>query len=207
MMNSATKTILKDMLKEIGPYIEGRWILSDGGLLGLTRGKDLLDHDNDLDIYLFPNSYIKLPDDHPTLGITDYYMERKIYRKNQTKYKPNLWKEYVSYTSCLPEAKGMNRAQLFKLAKEPYKTERIIPEFSLPYIDVFQLQKLEEKQDIFTIPIWTEFKGHHFKVEELQDIQINMDLGFAVPVPNKADDILERLYGPDWRTENKTFQY
>ena len=42
------KLILKEMLHELISYIEGPYFLGDGGLLGLIREKDLLDHDDDL---------------------------------------------------------------------------------------------------------------------------------------------------------------
>ena len=42
------KLILKEMLHELISYIEGPYFLGDGGLLGLIREKDLLDHDDDI---------------------------------------------------------------------------------------------------------------------------------------------------------------
>lgn len=201
----STKIILKNMLKEIIPYIEGRWILSDGGLLGLIRNKDLLDYDDDLDLYLYPGTIINLPDDHPTLGMCDYYMEKKIYRKNEKKFKPNPWLEYLSYLRCTPETKGMNRPQLFKYAKSRYGEEYIKPEFSQPYIDIFKLK--DEGNGIFTIDFWTKFLNHHYKLDELQNPQKNTDLGYNVYLPNNPMAVLERLYGSDWRIEKKDFKY
>ena len=72
-----TKVILKEMLKEIIPFIDGEWFLSDGGLLGIIRNKDLLDHDDDLDLYLMPNASINIPEDHPKYGIQKYSNLRK----------------------------------------------------------------------------------------------------------------------------------
>ena len=199
-----TRIILKDMLRELIPYIEGRWFLSDGGLLGLTRDKDLLEFDNDLDLYLLPGTIINLPENHERLGICKYYMDEKIYRKNEKKYKPNRWLEYLSYLRCLPETKGMNRCQLFSYAKQNYITDRIESDFSTPYIDIF---RLKDEGDIFTIPYWTKFKNHHYKLDELQDLKINDDLGYNIIIPNNVENILERLYGTNWRIENKDFKY
>lgn len=199
-----TSLILKSMLQELIPYIEGRYVLGDGGLLGLVRDKKLIEHDNDLDLFLFPGTIINLPESHPNLGMCEYYMDSKIYRKNHPKFKTNPWLEYLSYIRCLPETRGFNRSQLFKFAKSKYYIEKIAPEFSLPYIDIY---KLKDEADIYTVPFWYDISNIHYKLEELQDLQTNTDLGFNVTIPNHAENILERQYGKDWRIPNKDFQY
>ena len=202
-----TKTVLKEMLKELIPYIKGDWFLGDGGLLGIMRNKDLLDHDDDLDLHLMPNARIEIPDDHPTLAMCDYYMESKVYRKNEPKFNPNLWLEYLSYLRCIPEARGMNRAELFKFAKSRYMVECIEPEFSKPYIDIFHLTYGSPQKYHYCIPYWTEFKNIYYKIPEVETLQENHDLGFKIFIPKKAEDILSRQYGSDWKIENKNFLY
>ena len=201
-----TKTILKEMLQELIPFIKGPWFLSDGGLLGIVRNGDLLNHDDDLDIYLMPGTIIEIPDDH-NLAICDYYMEQKVYRKDEPKFNPNLWLEYLSYLRCIPEARGMNRSQLFSLAKSRYAVEQIVPEFSKPYIDIFKLEYGEPLSYHYCIPYWTDFKNQYYTITEVENLQENNDLGFKIFIPKKTEDVLERLYGKDWRIENQKFLY
>ena len=202
-----TKVILKEMLKELIPYIKGDWFLSDGGLLGLKRNKDLLDHDDDLDLYLMPHARLELPDDHPTLGQQEYYMESKVYRKNEQVFNPNLWIEYLSYLRCIPEASGMNRAELFKFGKSRYSHECIVPEFTKPYIDIFHLKYGDPISYHYCIPYWTEFKNQYYTIPEVESLEENNDLGFKIFIPKKSEDVLGRLYGSDWIIENKNFLY
>ena len=202
-----TKVILKEMLKEIIPFIEGEWFLSDGGLLGIIRNKDLLDHDDDLDLYLMPNASINIPEDHPKYGIQKYYMDSKVYRKDEPIYKPNMWIEYLSYLRSIPEAVRMNRAQLFKFAKKRYAYEKIVPEFSKPYIDIFHLKYGNPHHYKYCIPIWTEFKNQFYTIPEVESLQENHDLGFKIFIPKKPEDVLTRLYGEDYLIENKKFLY
>ena len=202
-----TKVILKEMFKELIPYIKGDWFLGDGGLIGIMRNKDLLDHDDDLDLFLMPNARIEIPDDHPTLGMCKYYMESKVYRKNEPKYNPNLWLEYLSYLRCIPESKGMNRAELFKFGKSRYMQECIEPEFSKPYIDIFQLKYGSPQKYHYCIPYWTDLKNIYYTIPEVETLQENHDLGFKIFIPSKAEDILSRQYGSDWKIENKNFLY
>tara|TARA_R110001606_G_scaffold395713_1_gene568659 strand:+ start:721 stop:1344 length:624 start_codon:yes stop_codon:yes gene_type:complete len=201
-----TKTILKEMLQELIPFIKGPWFLSDGGLLGIIRQQDLLDHDDDLDLYLMPHTRIEIPEDS-NLAICDYYMEKKVYRKDEPKFNPNRWLEYLSYLRCIPEARGMNRRQLFSFAKSRYAIENIEPEFSKPYIDIFELKYGDPLSYHYCIPIWTEFKNQYYTIPEVESLEENNDLGFKIFIPKKAEDVLERLYGENWRIENQKFLY
>ena len=201
-----TKIILKSMLQELIPYIKGPWFLSDGGLLGIIRNGDLLDHDDDLDIYLLPGSYIEIPEDS-NLDICDYYMDRKVYRKDEPLFLPNLWLEYLSYLRCTPEAKGLNRAELFKLGKSRYAIEQVVPEFSKPYIDIFNLSYGEPLSYHYCIPYWTELKNQYYTIIEAEGLKENNDLGFKIYIPKNPKDILARLYGDNWHQEDKNFLY
>ena len=42
---------------------------------------------------------------------------------------------------------------------------------------------------------------------EVENLQENNDLGFKIFIPKKTEDVLERLYGKDWRIENQKFLY
>ena len=55
---------LKNMLKDLISCIEGDYIVADGALLGITREGGLLKDDDDIDLYILPNTKInwdKLP--------------------------------------------------------------------------------------------------------------------------------------------------
>ena len=76
-MENSLKSELKDMLKDLSKYIDGDWFVGDGALLGLVREKDLIELDNDIDIFLLPNAKLKLPKDCP------YGIQKKINLKKE----------------------------------------------------------------------------------------------------------------------------
>ena len=195
--------VLKEMLKELIGYIDGDYFLSDGGLLGLHREGKLIDYDNDLDLYLLPGTTINIPD-NSNLGILNYYMDRKVFRKDVEKHKTNKWLEYLSYLRVLPQCQNMNRAQLLSHAKPLYYAESKASEYSLPYIDIFEL---EFKNDCYEIPFWTRKNGFKYFKTEVELLQTNNDLGFPVSVPNNIEHILLRQYGDNWKTPDSNFKY
>tara|TARA_R110002072_G_scaffold280558_3_gene442970 strand:- start:2725 stop:3330 length:606 start_codon:yes stop_codon:yes gene_type:complete len=196
--------ILTEMLQELIPFIQGDYFLSDGGLLGLTRNSKLIPWDEDLDLYLLPGSKIVIPK-NSTLQLSKYYMDMKVSRKEKKKANYNKWFEFLAYLrTALPQTIGMNRAKLFSFAKDKYKKESIEATFSLPYIDIFQL---EEVDGYFHIPFWTDYNGLKFTKDEATTLEFNVDLGFPVAVPVNAKEILRRQYGNDWETPNQNFRY
>tara|TARA_R110000822_G_scaffold88526_3_gene205104 strand:- start:219 stop:797 length:579 start_codon:yes stop_codon:yes gene_type:complete len=190
------KLLLKEMLKELVQYIDGPYFLGDGGLLGLIREGDLLDHDDDLDLYLLPNTTINIPE-NSILAMTDYYMDSKVYRKDIVPPKINRWLEYCSFIKT--KNKHLNRAQVCSLASKTYKSESIPVIWSKPYIDIFYL-KLDNNKYIY------DFWEQYYKKEEVENLKNNDDLGFLITIPSNPEDILERQYG-DWKTENREFKY
>ena len=59
----------------------------------------------------------------------------------------------------------------------------------------------------YCIPYWTDFKNQYYTITEVENLQENNDLGFKIFIPKKTEDVLERLYGKDWRIENQKFLY
>lgn len=209
-MNNITKKtvksdalILTEMLKELIPFIKGDYFLSDGGLLGLTRDRKLISYDNDLDLYLMPETTIEIPNSS-NLQLSQYYLDKKVSRKNVNYTKKNKWLEFCSYLRTLPENIGLNRSKIFSLAKDKYPKEAIEAKFSIPYIDIFQLEKVG---DDYNIPFWTDYNGFNYKSEEVNKLVFNTDLGFPVLIPYYAENILERQYGKDWKIENPNWKY
>ena len=192
-----TRDILKINLKRLIPAIRGDWFLSDGGLLGIERQGNLLEWDNDLDIYLLPGSSIDIDVLRKQgLDLQDYYMDTKVYDPSLENNNLKTWSEYMGYTRVLNKDIKLNRCQLMKLAALDYKEKKIIPKFTVPYIDVYYLR------DDLSISCW-DIKYD----EEDMELEENFDLGFKIYIPNNRDKILKKLYGEDWRIPNPDFQH
>jgi len=176
------------MLSDLIPMIEGKWWLIGGGMLGLCRDNDLIDYDNDLDIMILPDTKINIPK-NSNYRLQNYYMDSKFYDINLPKYKPNLWNEYLRYFS---KNKKLNRAELYREASKSYKQERIIAEFSEPYIDIYVMRKTNFGYEI-----------PYFEHEFFYDLEVdtpvkNTDLGFSVNLPSNTESVCRRIYGDDW---------
>jgi len=192
-----TRDILKINLKRLIPAIRGDWFLSDGGLLGIERQGNLLEWDNDLDIYLLPGSSIDIDVLRKQgLDLQDYYMDTKVYDPSLENNNLKTWSEYMGYTRVLNKDIKLNRCQLMKLAAIDYKEKKIKPKFTVPYIDVYYLR------DDLSISCW-DIKYD----EEDMELEENFDLGFKIYIPNNRDKILKKLYGEDWRIPNPDFQH
>ena len=142
-MNDSEK--LKIMLKDLIPCIEGKWFVGDGALLGLIRKGDLLEFDDDIDIFITPETKInwdKLPDKY------NYYKDYicyKIYNGlGREPHKISPWIRYLQYMRLLPENRGCNRAELFKLASKTYREEMIQMNYKAPWLDIFVLNAVQK---------------------------------------------------------------
>ena len=203
-MNDSEK--LKIMLKDLIPCIEGKWFLSDGALLGLIRKGDLLEFDDDIDIYILPETKIhwdKLADKY---GYYKDYICYKVYNGlGRQPHKISPWIRYNQYMRLLPENRGLNRANLLKLASKTYREEKIDMNYKAPWVDIFVLEK-DKDSDNYIIPyIWN--KTEFYYTKENLELDINYDLGYPINIPHKANEVLERQYGEDWMIENKNFSY
>jgi len=196
---------LCDVLKELIPCIRGNgWFVGDGGLLGLIREQQLLEHDKDIDLYLLPGTTIDLT--NSPLKLQSWYLADKIYHPANPKTKVNNWKEFLSYKRTTTMT-GMNRAQLMLEASPYYHDQKIIPHFTDNNIDIFYLQK--ESQYKYICPIWNAVISNlHFKFQEIYPLLNNTDLGFPVKIPFDSVSILKRQYGNDCLTTvNKDFKW
>ena len=202
------KEILKEMLKNLIPCIEGKWFVGDGALLGLIRQKDLLDFDDDVDIFILPETKInwdKLPNN---LKYYKDYVCYKVYDDRNGK-SPQIsdWIRYNQYIRLLPEYRGLNRAELLHVASKTYKEEKIEKKYTKPWIDIFILEKDVENEGQYNVPYYFSKDRHDLYTKENLDLKENYDLGFKINIPNKAEEVLERQYGKDWMIENKDFKY
>ena len=202
------KEILKEMLKNLIPCIEGKWFVGDGALLGLIRNGDLLDFDDDVDIFILPETKInwnKLPNN---LKYYKDYVCYKVY-DNRNGRTPQIsdWLYFNQYIRLLPEYRGLNRSQLLQVASKTYKEEKIERKYTMPWIDIFILEKDVENDGQYNVPYYFSKDRHDLYTKENLDLKENYDLGFKINIPNKAEEVLERQYGVDWMIENKEFKY
>jgi hypothetical protein len=195
-----TKSKLKNILSRLINCIDGKWFVSDGALLGIEREGDLLNHDNDIDLYLLPNASInveKLKENG--LALQKYYMDTKIYDPEYQKKKLNTWIEYIRYKRV--DNKKLSRKDLIILGSKDYKSNKINAEFTLPYIDIYYLQKENNK---YVIPNWdiyyNDFELNDIETIEISDMKINIPNGYV-------KEILQRLYGNSYMIEDKKFQH
>jgi len=196
-------TTLLENLKELIPRIKGKWFLADGGLLGIVREGKLIDFDNDIDLYILPDTTIDL--EGSDFKKQEYYICDKIYNINNDKCKLNTWLEYMSYIRLLNSDKNLNRSQLMLLAKETYNEKKITPQFTNNHIDIFPIKKMED--NTWRVKNDSAFKLSTYLNEEDLELKENYDLGFKIYIPSNCEKILERQYGKDWRIPNKDFKY
>tara|TARA_R110000823_G_scaffold4180_1_gene15771 strand:- start:839 stop:1411 length:573 start_codon:yes stop_codon:yes gene_type:complete len=187
---------LLNMLKQLIKCIDGDYFLSDGGLLGIIRQRSLLEHDDDLDIYLLPGSTINFDKlKEYNLDSHKWYSDTKIYSTLNPINKKNRWIEYCSFIKT--HNLHLNRAEVFKLAKETYRDKFIEPKFTTPYIDIYYIN-----EDL-TIDLWPQT---YFFQNEIETTETNC-LGFPVKIPIGYKNILSRNYGYDWKITKKDFHY
>ena len=198
---------LKIMLKDLIPCIEGKWFVADGGLLGLIRQGGLLEFDDDIDIFILPETKInwdKLPDKY---GYYKDYMCYKLYdRLGRQPSQISPWLRYNQYIRLLPTNRGLNRAKVLKLASKTYREEMIEMKYKAPWIDIFVLEK-DIDTDNYVIPYYFNKDNIFYYTKENLKLDINYDLGFPINIPHKAKEVLERQYGEDYMIENRNFSY
>ena len=191
---------LKSMLKELIPYIKGKWFVADGVFLGLMRDGKMIDWDDDIDIYLHPDAYIDFDSlKNSSLNYQQYYLCGKIYREKNERKKKNPWTEYLAYIRTRDfYNKPCARSTLFSKAKEHYGRDKLLAKYTFPFIDIF---KLEKKNDLYKIEkdLWDDL---YYTENDLNSLVINNQLGFPIYIPSNYNEILSRQYG-DWKTPYK----
>ncbi len=188
---------IEQLYDELVEYIDGEFIVGSGALLGLYREGKLMDYDEDIDIYLLPNTKINIPEDSH-LQINQYYMDFKVSYKEGDDNKINRWKDYVSFIRSQHLDKKMNRCELLKLASQSYAKKSMDAKFTKPYIDVYFLNELNDR---YIYDHWP----NYYKREELETIDY---IGkYPVPKFDLIPNILRRDYGANWRIPDKNFQH
>ena len=199
------KTKLKEMLKDIIKIIEGPYIVADGCLLGIIREGDLLEFDNDVDLYIFPGTKInwdKLPDKYK------YYKDYMCYKISDGEDKvvsENEWLRFVAYKRTCFQYIGYNRSEICQDVAKYYKYEKIDKQYGSYWIDVFNLV-YDDRHNLYRIPFHWRGQEFYFTPSESEG-QHNDTLGFDIVIPKNPKEVLKRIYGSNYMVENRTHQY
>ena len=199
------KNKLKIMLKDLIPCIEGKWFVADGALLGIKREGDLLEFDDDIDIYILPGTKInwdKLPNKY---NFYKDYMCMKIYDAQDKITSENEWLRYISYKRTCYEYYGYNRAEICRDIAKYYKYEKIDKQYGSCWIDIFSLV-YDDRHNLYRIPQHWNGTEFYFTPTECEGTYDNT-LGFDIIIPKNAKRVLERIYGSNWIVEDRAHQY
>ena len=194
---------LVGVLKELVSRLKGNWIVSDGALLGLIRGGGLIEYDNDIDLILDEDCEIDL--NGSSLKIQEYYICDKIYHPENEIVKANKWTEYCGYIKM--NNMKLGRKDILSLASKTYKEEGKDIEFTKNHIDIFRVKKDTSTGKYLFKGSWGKFQPHQYYTEDEMKGCVDNTLGFPVRIPCNAEEVLERIYGKDWRIPNKDFKY
>ena len=199
------KEKIKILLKDLIPIFEGTWFISCGGLLGIVREGDLLEWDDDIDIYVLPDTKInwdKLP---KKLNFIKDYMCYKIYdRDGDTTKSTNNWNRYLAFKRSLYEYSGYNRAELAKEVAPSYRYESRTSIDKSYWVDVFVLV-YDKLNDRYKIPYLWGKKEFYFTKKECET-QIDTTLGFDINIPKNPLDVLQRTYGDNFMVEDRDYK-
>ena len=199
------KTKLKIMLKDIIKIIEGPWFVADGCLLGIIREGDLLEFDDDIDIYILPGTKINWDKLDNKYKYYKDYMAYKIYDREDKVISENEWLRFLSYKRTMPEYYRYNRCQLTEAVATDYKYEKITRKYPSVWIDIFELI-YDVRHNLYRIPFhWC---GHEFHFTPTEcDGTYDNTLGFDIIIPKNPKQVLQRIYGINYLIENRDHQY
>jgi len=199
------KNKLKIMLKDIINIFDGCYFVADGALLGIAREGDLLEFDDDIDIYVLPSTKInwdKLPNKYKYYKDYSCY---KIYDREDKIVNNNEWLRYISYKRTLPEYYRYNRAELVSAISADYEREKITRKYPSVWIDIFVLV-YDEFNKVYRIPQHWNGSEFYFTPTECEGTYDNT-LGFPIKIPKNHKHVLKRIYGSNWITEDRDYQY
>ena len=199
------KTKLKIMLKDIIPCIEGKWFVADGALLGIIREGDLLDFDEDIDIYILPETKInwdKLPNKYK---YNKDYMCYKIYNGKDQIPVENEWLRFLAYKRNCYEYLGFNRAELTSAVSKDYRKQKIIRKYPNLWVDIIPLVH-DNKHNLYRLPYHWNGTEFYFTPDEFKS-HIDNSLGFNIKIPKNPREVLKRIYGSNYLIEERDYQY
>tara|TARA_R110002012_G_scaffold64557_3_gene169695 strand:+ start:789 stop:1397 length:609 start_codon:yes stop_codon:yes gene_type:complete len=202
-MKNKLKIMLKDLIES--NIFEGKWFVADGALLGIKREEDLLEFDDDIDIYVLPNTKINWDKLNKKFNYYKDYSCYKIYDKQDKIISENEWLRYIAYKRTMPKYYRYNRAELTTAICDDYKTEKIIRNYPDSWIDIFVLE-YDNHNNLYRIPQHWNGTEFYFTPLECEGTYDNT-LGFNIKIPKNAEKVLERIYGSNWIVEDRDHQY
>ena len=202
-MKNKLKILLNDLIES--NIFEGSWFVADGALLGIMREGDLLDFDNDIDIYVLPDTKINWNKLKKKYNYYKDYSCYKIYDSKDKIVSSNEWLRYIAFKRTLPQYYGYNRAELTGAIAPNYKREKITRKYPNIWIDIFVLV-YDEDNDLYRIPQHWNGTEFYFTSNEVEG-EVNTALGFPIIIPKQPIQVLERIYGSNWKVEERDYQY
>jgi len=202
-MKNKLKIMLKDLIES--NIFEGAWFVADGALLGIKREGDLLEFDDDIDIYVLPNTKINWDKLNKKFNYYKDYSCYKIYDGEDKIISQNEWLRYIAYKRTLPKYYGYNRAEICRDVAKYYKYEKIDKQYGSSWIDIFTLV-YDDRHNLYRIPQHWNGTEFYFTPYECEGTHDNT-LGFNIIIPKNAEKVLERIYGSNWIVEDRDHQY
>mgnify|MGYP003666592067 FL=1 len=203
IMKNKLKIMLNDLINN--NIFDGTWFVADGALLGITREGGLLNHDDDIDIYVLPNTKINWDKLSNKYKYYKDYTCYKIYDRNDERVSSNEWLRYIAFKRTMPQYYRYNRAQLCRAISGEYEKEKIVRQYPSAWIDIFVLE-YDKDHDLYRIPQHWNGTEFYFTPKEVEG-QIDNTLGYEIRIPKNHKQVLERIYGSNWIVEDRDHQY
>ena len=202
-MKKKLKIMLKDLIES--NIFDGTWFVADGALLGIKRNKDLLDFDDDIDIYVLPSTKINWDKLNNKYKYYKDYSCYKLYDRSDERVVSNEWLRYIAFKRTLPQYYRYNRAELCRAISGDYEKEKIVRQYPNVWIDIFVLV-YDEDNELYRIPQHWNGTEFHFTKKEVE-CEKDDTLGFTINIPKNPIQVLERIYGVNWKVEDRDYQY
>ena len=202
-MKKKLKIMLKDLIQS--NIFDGTWFVADGALLGIKRNKDLLDFDDDIDIYVLPSTKINWDKLNNKYKYYKDYSCYKLYDRSDERVNSNEWLRFIAFKRTLPQYYRYNRAELCRAISGDYEKEKIVRQYPNVWIDIFVLV-YDEDNELYRIPQHWNGTEFHFTKKEVE-CEKDDTLGFTINIPKNPIQVLERIYGVNWKVEDRFHQY
>jgi len=203
IMKNKLKIMLNDLINS--NIFDGTWFVADGALLGIKRNSDLLDFDDDIDIYILPDTKVDWNKLNKKYKYYKDYSCYKVYDRSDERIVSNEWLRFVAYKRTMPQYYRYNRAELCRAISESYKKEKIERQYPKTWIDIFVLV-YDENHQLYRIPQHWNGTEFYFTKEEVE-CEKDDTLGFTINIPKNPIQVLQRIYGVNWKVEDKDHQY
>jgi phosphorylcholine metabolism protein LicD len=186
--------LLKAMLLRIHDTFERekiQYFLEGGSLLGLMRGKNIIPHDDDIDLGIFDKQFDKASSVLEKM-CENFKIVVEDDEKNSKEYEVKFWKQ--------ENQKYMMKIWIPNLWVENTKSKKI---FGTPTIDFFSFTKAGDNVKLTNHRQRLEFKNCYYTKDELFPLVKRQFDYLEVYSPNQPMPFLYRYYGRDCMTKVK----